>query len=83
MNIVTRPGMNQTLQEARWQKEEARQQAVADLSRRRDGRDESIGAINEHCRQQRHAQRRRLDGRAAAAELAERVYGNLDDEAAT
>jgi hypothetical protein len=80
MNIVTRPGMNQTLQEAKRQRERARMQAVADLVQRRDGRDESISAINQHYRQERHSQRRRLDGRAAAAELAERVFGNLDEE---
>jgi hypothetical protein len=80
MTIVIRPGMNTTLQESKRQRERARMQAVADLALRRDGRDESIGAINQHFRQQRRQVRGRLDGRVAADELARKVFGNPDDE---
>ena len=80
MTLVTRPGFSQTLQETRRQREEARQKAIADLRQRRDGRDASIEAINQHCRQERRSQRRRLDGRTAAAEFAERVFAGQSEE---
>ena len=80
MTIVTRPGITITLQEAKRQREKVRMQAAAELATRRDGREETTGAINEWHRQRRHQIRGRLDRRAAAAELAERVFGNLDEE---
>jgi hypothetical protein len=82
MTFVTRPGMNQTLQETRRQREKARLEAVADLNQRRDGRDESIGRLTQHWRAGRR-DRGRVDTRTAAKEMAERVFGNPDDEAAT
>jgi hypothetical protein len=82
MTLITRPGMNQTLQEARRIQERARMQAVAELSERRDGRDESTARLNQDFRSSRR-HRGRSDMRNAAAELAERVFGNPDDEAAT
>jgi hypothetical protein len=79
MTIVTRPGINQTLQEARRQREKARMEAIADLNQRRDGRDESITRLTQHWRAGRR-DRGRCDGRNAAAEMAERVFGNSEEE---
>jgi len=79
MNIVTRPGFTQTLEQARREREKARMKAVADLAQRREGREESIARLNQHFQATRRG-RWRPDMRGYAREVAERVFGNLDEE---
>jgi hypothetical protein len=78
MTIVTRPGITQTLQQARREREKARMQAVAELEERRNGADESIGRLNKEFQAGRHA-RGRVDTRTQAREMADRVFGNEEE----
>ena len=78
MTIVTRPGINQTLQEAKREREKVRMQATAELAERRDGRDESTARLNREFQAGRRG-RWRADTRNAAKEVAERVFG-IDEE---
>ena len=79
MTLVTRPGITVTLQQAKREREKAKMQAAAALADRRNGADESIARLNEHFQTSRRA-RWRPDMRGHAREVAERVFGNLDEE---
>ena len=73
MTIVVRPGLTQTLQQARREREKARMQAAAEMAARRAGQDESITRLNEAFQEMRRS-RHRTDTRTQAREKADRLF---------